>query len=92
MTRPRRHFTAEYKREAVAMVRDSERPLSAIARDLGVTPKLLGRWVREQKAREASPSDASNEEVIRLRREVARLKQETDFLRRAAAYFAKDDK
>ena len=92
MNKPRRKFTAEYKQGAVAMVRDSARPLSAIAKDLGITPKLLGRWVREHKARQASPEGGENDEVIRLRREVARLKQETDFLRKAAAYFAKDDK
>jgi transposase len=103
--RERRHFTAEFKLEAVRRAEERRRagvPLTQVARELGVTDDLLRSWRRQSAAREGAPpadvfpgngrlpSDA--EEVRRLQRELARAQQEVAFLRSAAAYFAKESR
>jgi len=92
----RRSFTEEFKREAVELATQSSGSTSEVARQLGIASSSLGRWVREAAAHgtQAFPGqgNARDEEMMRLRREVAQLKKERDFLRDAAAYFARDDK
>lgn len=89
----RRSFSPEYKREAVQLVATSQVSASQIARELGITPNLLTRWCREA----ASPGKvfpgkgvARDEEMAALKRELARVKKERDFLREAATFFAKE--
>jgi transposase len=93
----RREFTEEYKVEAVRLMRHSGKPVSRVARELGVNPSLLYRWESEQaQAQKAGTTraglKAEREELARLRGENARLKQELDFLKQAAAYFARERK
>jgi len=103
--RGRRHFTAEFKLEAVRRAEERRAagvPLTQVARELGVTDDLLRSWRRRAEARDgASPADvfpgngrlpADEEEVQRLRRENARLQQEVAFLKSAAAYFARESR
>lgn len=100
--RERRHFTAEFKLEAVR--RAAERraagvPLTQVARELGVTDDLLRSWRRQVAARDGVPPadvfpgngrlPTEEEELRRLRRENARLQQKVAFLKSAAAYFAR---
>ena len=92
----RRRFTAEFKHEAVALTSQPDVSVAQVARELGIGPNLLGRWRRELKADGAisfrgqgAPRD---EEVARLKRELARVRRERDFLKDAAAYFAKTSK
>ena len=92
-TKARRRFTAEFKREAVAMLDAPGVTVSQIAADLGVGANVLGRWRRELRR---SPEQAfvgngrsRDEEVSQLRRELARVTKERDFLREAAALFAR---
>jgi transposase len=97
MSIKRRRFTEEYKGEAVRMWRESGRPLTQFARELGLTPSALDRWAKQQKKAEHLGSTrtamkAEREELQRLRRENETLRQERDFLRSAAAYFAKERK
>lgn len=93
----RNQYSDEYKSEAVRLVNDSGKPVSQIARELGVNANVLHRWIREDHEASAvgktrSGVKAEQEEVIRLRRELARVTQERDFLKRAAAFFAKEHK
>jgi transposase len=94
--RERRSFSEEFKREAVALAMQSSGPVSEVARQLGIAGSSLTRWVRESKAHGAKAfvgqGVARDEEMMALRRELAQVKKERDFLRDAAAYFARDDK
>jgi transposase len=89
----RRRFSAEYKRKAVAMLDVPGVSVSQIAADLGIGATVLGRWRRElrQEPDQAFPGHGRprEEEVGRLRRDLARLTKERDFLREAAAFFAR---
>ncbi len=96
-TKTRRQYTDEFKAEAVRLVRDSARPVAQVARDLGIADHLLYRWRAEQQQAEhqghtRQSMRAEQEELARLRRENATLKQERDFLKRAAAFFAKESR
>jgi transposase-like protein len=89
----RRKFSAEYKREAVAMLDTPGVTVSQIAADLGIGVNVLGRWRRELR-RQPQQAFVGNgcsrdEELSQLRRELARVTKERDFLRAAAAFFAK---
>ena len=89
----RRRFSAEYKREAVAMLDAPGVSVSQVATELGVGASILGRWRREmrQAPRQAFPGHGRphEEELVQLRRELARVTKERDFLREAAAFFAR---
>ena len=89
----RKRYTPEYKREAVELVRRSGTSCRQIALELGISPNLLTRWVREAEAGASKAFSGTgtprDEEVARLRRDLARVTKERDFLRDAAAYFAK---
>jgi transposase len=92
----RKQYSEEYKSEAVRLVNDSGKPVTQIARELGVNANVLYRWVREERDAKAGKTrvgvKAEQEELVRLRRELARVTRERDFLKRAAAFFAKDHK
>lgn len=95
ITKPRRSYTEAYKEEAVRLVRESRHPVAQVARDLGIADHLLYRWRAEQQQAEGQGRTrhsvrAEQAELARLRRENATLKQERDFLTRAAAFFAKE--
>ena len=90
----RKKYSPEFKREAVALARRSEASCRQIAQEIGVAPSLLNRWVREAQpgTEKAFPGTGSprDEELARLKRELARVTKERDFLRDAAAYFARE--
>jgi len=92
----RRKYTQEYKQEAVLLVKQSGLPIAEIARNLGINYNVLRRWVKEysEPGKKAFPGqgNARDEEVARLRKELAQVKKERDFLKEAAAYFAKNSK
>jgi transposase len=92
----RRRFSKEYKQEAVSLVQQSDIPVSEIARNLGINDNVLRRWVKEHcdpvKRSFTGHGVPRDEEVARLKRELLQVKKERDFLREAAAYFAKDSK
>jgi transposase len=89
----RRKFSAEYKREAVAMLESPGVRVSQIAAELGIEANVLGRWRRElrQEPEQAFVGNGRprDEELARLRRELAHVTKERDFLREAAAFFAR---
>lgn len=89
----RKRYSPEYKREIVELVRRSKSSCRQVALEVGVNPNMLTRWVREAVAEggKAFPGGGTprDEEVARLKRELARVSKERDFLKDAAAYFAK---
>lgn len=90
----RRKYSPEFKREAVALTRQPGVSCRQIALEIGINPNLLTRWKRE--ADEASdqvfagPGTPRDKELAELKRELARVKKERDFLREAATFFAKE--
>ncbi len=93
--RAKRHYTPEFKAEAVRLVNTSEKSASKVAEDLGIPRNTLYQWLEQAEvdAGDGPPEKLTTnekEELGRLRREVERLKQERDFLKKAAAFFAKD--
>jgi len=89
----RRKFSAEFKREAVALTAAPDVRVAPVARELGIGANLLGRWRRERHAEGTQAfrgtGVARDEEVAHLKRELARVRRERDFLKDAAGYFAK---
>ena len=88
-----RKFSAEYREEAVRMVLDSSRPIAAVARDLGINEGTLGNWVSRYRAEHPVSEELSIDERDRLKeleRENRELRMERDFLKKAAAFFAKE--
>lgn len=92
----RRVFSREFKLEAVKLVTERGVAVLQAARDLDVAESVLRRWMREAAVdtRHAFPGHGQvrpeQQEIDRLRREVAKLKAERDILKKAAAYFARD--
>jgi transposase len=89
----RKRYSSEYKREIVELVRRSKSSCRQIALEVGINPNLLTRWVREAESGgdKAFPGGGTprDEELARIKRELTRVTKERDFLRDAAAYFAK---
>lgn len=96
MTRERRYFSDEFKREAVRLVSQPGSSKAAIARDLGIGANLLGRWCREMSGNGTTPGGGADkvsaQEYERMRRELAKVKMERDILKKALGYFAADPK
>jgi len=91
----RRTFTKEQKADAVRLVRTSGESIGTVAGNLGIGENSLRQWVAqanidEGKGPEGSWTTAEKEELRRLKRECKRLTMERDFLKKAAAYFAKE--
>lgn len=96
----RRRLTREFRLEAVRLATEGERPLSQVARELGIRPDMLRAWKRQVEGsaglEDVFPGNGKlstqEEELRRLRRELELVKQERDFLKKAAAYFAKESR
>ena len=89
-------FSEEFKLEAVRLTQDEGVTKTQIARELGIGAGLLGRWARELRDRgvvafpgKGKPRDT---EMADLKRELARVRKERDFLREAATFFAREQK
>lgn len=89
----RRKFSAEFKRGAVEQADHPGVSCAQVARELGIRDTLLTRWRREAKSQGpvafAGTGTPRDEELTQLKRELARVKKERDFLREAATFFAK---
>lgn len=93
----RRIYTREFKLEAVRQTEVPGVTLKQVAAELGLNAQMLGKWrtqLREEGELGAFPGQghARDEEVAALKRELSRVKKERDFLKEAAAYFAKESK
>ena len=93
MSRARRLFSEEFKREAVKLALQPGASKAGISRDLGVGASLLGRWCRETSGEShvgGAIDKVSSQEYERMRRELAKVKTERDILKKALGYFAAD--
>ncbi len=92
----RKTFTPDFKREAVQLLESGSRPASQIARELGIKRNQLYKWQSELKTRGAVAFPGSgmrrkaSHDVSRLKQELARMTEERDILKKAAAYFARE--
>ena len=93
--RARRSFTDEFKAGAVRLVLDEGKSMSQVARDLDVAQSVIGTWVKQARAdRSHGRGGLTTEEraeLVKLRRENRELRMQRDILKKAAAFFAKDD-
>ncbi len=88
-------YSSQFKQDAVKLAVESDQSVANTARDLGVNANTLYTWIAKYHQSEFSSSHSSGEknsydELKRLRRENAQLKEERDILKKAAAYFAKN--
>ena len=90
----RRKYTKEFKEEAVRLISEEGYSYAEAGRNLGVNPNLLSRWKREFERIEIDPGSAASmqAELKQLRKENKRLKMEREILKKAAAFFAKEQK
>lgn len=97
--RERREFSVEFKAEAVRLVAERRAQgvsLAQVGRELDIRPDQLRAWARQQRRDTAiNPpvsAESTEQEVRRLRREVAVLRQEQAFAKKVAVYFAKESR
>lgn len=94
MSRKYRKFSPEFRAEAVKMVIESSRPIAQVAKELGVNDGTLGNWVgqyRVEHAEDEPPlTPAERIQLAEAQRELRELRMENEFLKKAAAYFARD--
>ena len=97
VTRVRRTFTPQFKKDAVALIRDG-RSLTEVAHDLGIARSLLQHWQQQLRhvPAEAFPGTGrrrpAEDEMHRLRQQLRTMTEERDILKKALAYFADDQK
>jgi transposase-like protein len=93
MPEHRRKFSPQFKAEAVQMVIETGKPIAEVARDLGIHDGTLGNWVKAWRREHPEPdqplSPVERARVKELKAEVARLRMENEFLKKAAAFFAR---
>lgn len=99
MAGKRRQFTREFKLEAVRMLTSGEKTVGELANDLGVRADVLRGWRKQAEGRAGLTKDevfpghgkltSKDQEIRDLRRQLEEVTQERDFLKKAAAYFAK---
>ena len=94
--RTRRSFTEEYKASAVRLVLDEGQTVAAAARDLGLTESSLRNWVEQARADRTQGktglTTAEREELAHLRKENRILLEERDILKKATAFFARQNR
>ncbi len=92
--RARRHFTPEYKRHAVQLARSSDKSIGEVAKELDLTETSLREWVRQAEVDDKKKPDGpltseERAEMARLRRELRKVTEERDILKKATAFFAR---
>jgi transposase len=93
--KPRRIFTDEQKAEAVRIVNQSGKPVSQVAKEMGLTESALRKWVKQAQVDcQAEPqgqlTSTERKELNELRRDLKRIQMERDFLKKAATFFARE--
>ena len=96
MTQKRKHYSKQFKTDAVKLVTEQGFDVSEAARNLGIHHSSLRRWKRqlESDGHQAFPGkgnlSSEKQELDRLRKENQRLRMERDILKKATAFFAKE--
>lgn len=95
----RKRFTKEFKLEAVRLLTKGDRSAAELARELGVNRNQLYKWQEEVAGRgeaafpgQGRPVSDKDAEIARLKRELERVTEERDILKKAAVYFAKESR
>jgi len=86
-------YSLEFKQSSAKLAAESEQPISTTARDLGVHEATLHGWVKRYspcKGKTSAFIANTGDELKRVKKELARIKQERDMLKKAAAYFASE--
>lgn len=87
-------YPSEFKESAVKLAVESEQSIAATARDLGVNVNTLHTWINKYSKPKQQQTERTDEhlydELKRLKKELARVRQERDLLKKATAYFAKE--
>ncbi len=86
-------YSLEFKISSAKLAADSDQPISQTAKELGINETTLYGWVSKYCPKQQVKTESKDklvEELKQLRRENARLKQERDILKKAAAYFASE--
>ena len=85
----------EFRRRAVDLARLGEQPVSSVAKDLGISESCLRNWMAQADADEGKNttrlSSDERDELAELRKKAKRLEVENEILKRAAAYFAREN-
>lgn len=87
-------FPPEFRQRAVELARQGEIPVSKIAKDLGISDSCLRNWMRQVDDDGKNPGQLTigeKKELAELRRRNKQLEVENDILKRAAAYFAREN-
>ncbi len=95
MSKTRRKFTAEFKAEAVQYYQQHNLTITQAAKDLGISATSMDRWVKrdeidKKKSPEGPLTSKEREELRNLRKENRTLRMEADILKKAAAFFARN--
>ena len=97
MGQQRRRFSSEFKRDAVALVKSSRRPIKVVAEELGIGESNLGGWLAKDRAERAAKDPAGyaievaeSEENSRLRSRVFELEVEREILKRSMVFWMKE--
>lgn len=95
--KPYKTYTKEFKLEAVRLMRESDRPASEIAMELGIRRNQLYKWADQLESSgeqafksRGRPKKEDQSEVSSLKQENERLREEVEILKKAAAYFARE--
>jgi len=90
-----KRFSQEFKDEAVRMVLDGSRPVTHVARELGIHDTTLGNWVatyrRKHGGQAPAGDEGKSERELQLERENRKLREENAFLKKCAAFFATEN-
>jgi transposase len=94
----RKTYSKEFKLDAIALVREQNYSTAEAARNLEVTPQILGRWIKESENddghafRGNGKLTPEQEEIRKLKSQVKRLEMEREILKKATVFFAKETK
>lgn len=93
MSKNRKKYDEEFKKRAVRMSYSSERPVTAVAESLGVTSNMIYRW-RQKYTPDGDKTQLAQQqdELSALRKKIADLEEENYILKKASAFFAKNQK
>jgi len=87
-----KQYTEQFKRDAVSLMENrGSRTIREVAQSLGVSPSMLDRWREKFGDDSSAPREQRSEDVEQLRRRLRQLEQENELLKKAAAFFAKEN-